>query len=89
MLRIVVWNTKDVILDEVSIVTGEAMSDIYVKGSVCVCDTACVCVCVCVTLRVCVCVCVFVHVLVKNSIQSVFVRVRNLSKLSVNLLVNY
>ena len=32
VLRIVVWNTKDVILDEVSIVTGEAMSDIYVKA---------------------------------------------------------
>ena len=31
-LRIVVWNTKDVVLDEVSIATGEAMSDIYVKG---------------------------------------------------------
>lgn len=30
-LRIVLWNTKDVILDEVSI-TGEAMSDIYVKA---------------------------------------------------------
>ena len=32
VLRIVVWNTKDVILDEISIATGEAMSDIYVKG---------------------------------------------------------
>ena len=32
VLRIVVYNTKDVILDEISIVTGEAMSDIYVKG---------------------------------------------------------
>ena len=32
VLRIVVWNTKDVVLDEVSIATGEAMSDIYVKG---------------------------------------------------------
>ena len=30
-LRIVVWNTKDVILEETSI-TGEKMSDIYVKG---------------------------------------------------------
>ena len=37
VLRIVVWNTKDVILDEVSVVTGEAMSDIYVKAQVCVC----------------------------------------------------
>ena len=32
VLRIVVWNTSDVVLDEISIVTGEAMSDIYVKG---------------------------------------------------------
>ncbi|XP_071827267.1 myoferlin-like isoform X3 [Apostichopus japonicus] len=30
-LRCVIWNTKDVILDEMSI-TGERMSDIYVKG---------------------------------------------------------
>ncbi|XP_053166720.1 myoferlin isoform X2 [Hemicordylus capensis] len=30
-LRVVIWNTKDVILDEKSI-TGEEMSDIYVKG---------------------------------------------------------
>ncbi|XP_044276588.1 myoferlin [Varanus komodoensis] len=30
-LRVVIWNTKDVILDEKSI-TGEDMSDIYVKG---------------------------------------------------------
>lgn len=30
-LRIVIWNTKDVILDETS-VTGEKMSDIYVKA---------------------------------------------------------
>ena len=34
VLRIVVYNTKDVLLDEVSIATGEAMSDIYVKGLV-------------------------------------------------------
>lgn len=31
-LRIVVWNTIDVVLDETSFVTGEQMSDIYVKG---------------------------------------------------------
>ena len=31
-LRCVVYNTKDVELDEISVVTGEAMSDIYVKG---------------------------------------------------------
>ncbi|XP_037583673.1 myoferlin [Cebus imitator] len=30
-LRVIIWNTKDVILDEKSI-TGEEMSDIYVKG---------------------------------------------------------
>ncbi|XP_069061681.1 dysferlin isoform X3 [Pleurodeles waltl] len=30
-LRCIIWNAKDVILDEVS-VTGEKMSDIYVKG---------------------------------------------------------
>ncbi|KAJ8026374.1 Dysferlin [Holothuria leucospilota] len=30
-LRCIIWNTKDVILDETSI-TGERMSDIYVKG---------------------------------------------------------
>ncbi|KAM7381891.1 hypothetical protein PAMA_012647 [Pampus argenteus] len=30
-LRVVIWNTTDVILDETSI-TGEEMSDIYVKG---------------------------------------------------------
>ena len=32
VLRIVVWNTKDVILNEHSLVSGESMSDIYVKG---------------------------------------------------------
>lgn len=32
VLRIVVWNTSDVILDERSAVTGDDMSDIYVKG---------------------------------------------------------
>lgn len=30
-LRVVIWNTTDVILDETSI-TGENMSDIYCKG---------------------------------------------------------
>jgi len=30
-LRVVIWNTTDVILDETSI-TGVRMSDIYVKG---------------------------------------------------------
>jgi hypothetical protein len=31
-LRVIIWNTADVLLDEVSVVTGEAMSDIYLKG---------------------------------------------------------
>lgn len=31
MLRVIIWNTSDVVLDEVSVM-GEAMSDIYVKG---------------------------------------------------------
>lgn len=31
MLRAVIWNTTDVTLDETSI-TGDKMSDIYVKG---------------------------------------------------------
>lgn len=30
-LRVIIWNTSDVVLDEVSVM-GEAMSDIYVKG---------------------------------------------------------
>lgn len=30
-LRCIIWNTKDVLLDDLSI-TGEKMSDIYVKG---------------------------------------------------------
>jgi len=34
-LRVVVWDTEDVYLDETSVVTGEQMSDIYVKGLVC------------------------------------------------------
>ena len=31
-LRVVIYNTQDVLLDEISVATGEAMSDIYVKG---------------------------------------------------------
>ena len=31
-LRVIVWNTMDVKCDDVSLVTGEPMSDIYVKG---------------------------------------------------------
>lgn len=30
-LRVIIWNTTDVVLEEESI-TGEKMSDIYVKG---------------------------------------------------------
>ena len=32
VLRVIVWNTTDVSLEDVSVPTGEAMSDIYVKG---------------------------------------------------------
>ena len=32
VLRVVVWNTRDVQSDEISRITGEAMSDIFVKG---------------------------------------------------------
>ena len=32
VLWVVVWNTKDVQSDEVSRITGEVMSDIFVKG---------------------------------------------------------
>lgn len=44
-LRVVVWDTEDVYLDETSVVTGERMSDIYVKGLVCarVFMYACIC----------------------------------------------
>lgn len=31
-LRVIVFNTKNVILDDVNLVTGERKSDIYVKG---------------------------------------------------------
>jgi hypothetical protein len=31
-LRCIIWNTDDVVLDDVNILTGEASSDIYVKG---------------------------------------------------------
>ena len=31
-LRVIVWNVMDVPLDEISFVTKEEMSDIYVKG---------------------------------------------------------
>ena len=39
-LRVIIYNTQDVWLDEISVVTGEAMSDIYIKGWVtrkCIC----------------------------------------------------
>ena len=35
-MRLIVWNTSDVIMDETNLL-GEAMSDIYVKGYSC-CD---------------------------------------------------
>lgn len=38
-MRAIVWNTTDVTLDETS-VTGEKMSDIYVKGYV-TCPVSC------------------------------------------------
>ncbi len=31
-LRVTVWNTRNVYLRDISRATGEAMSDIYVKG---------------------------------------------------------
>ena len=31
-LRVIVWNTEDVVLQEDSFVSGERMSDIYVRG---------------------------------------------------------
>jgi hypothetical protein len=31
-LRVIIWNTEDVILQEDSLITGETMSDIFVKG---------------------------------------------------------
>ncbi len=32
-LRVIIWNTDDVVLDDVNPFTGEPSSDIYVKGS--------------------------------------------------------
>jgi otoferlin len=34
-LRVIIFNTKDVILDDTNILTGEKTSDIYVKGFLC------------------------------------------------------
>lgn len=31
-LRVIIYNTQDVWLGEISVVTGEIMSDIYMKG---------------------------------------------------------
>lgn len=31
-LRIVIWNTEDVILEDTNFLTGQQSSDIYVKG---------------------------------------------------------
>ncbi|KAK3744957.1 hypothetical protein QZH41_000287 [Actinostola sp. cb2023] len=33
-LRVVIWNTEDVLLDEANIITGEQCSDIFIKGCV-------------------------------------------------------
>lgn len=32
-LRVIIWNTDDVFLDDVNPFTGDPSSDIYVKGS--------------------------------------------------------
>lgn len=34
-LRVIIWNTDDVILDDVNPITGEISSDIYVKRCIC------------------------------------------------------
>lgn len=34
-LRVIIFNTKDVILDDTNVITGEKSSDIYVKGFLC------------------------------------------------------
>jgi otoferlin len=34
-LRIIIWNTQDVILDDINPLTGEKSSDIYVNGFLC------------------------------------------------------
>jgi len=34
-LRVIIFNTKDVILDDTNLITGEKSSDIYVKGHLC------------------------------------------------------
>ena len=34
-LRVIIFNTKDVILDDTNVITGEKSSDIYVKGYMC------------------------------------------------------
>ena len=31
-LRVVIWNTEDVLLEESNVLTGEKCSDIFVKG---------------------------------------------------------
>lgn len=31
-LRIIIWNTEDVILEDTNFLTGQQSSDIYVKG---------------------------------------------------------
>lgn len=34
-LRVIIWNTDEVVLEDDAFFTGEKMSDIYVKGYVC------------------------------------------------------
>ena len=31
-LRVIVWNTEDVLLEEANLLTGEKCSDIFIKG---------------------------------------------------------
>ena len=40
-LRIVVWNTDEVVMDDTNVITGEKCSDIFVKGLVCYSNVLC------------------------------------------------
>ena len=31
-LRVIIWNTEDILPDETNVITGEQSSDIYIKG---------------------------------------------------------
>ncbi len=37
-LRVIIWNTDEVVLEDDAFFSGEKMSDIYVKGFVCSCQ---------------------------------------------------